>query len=137
MILLYPLAIEFFYGPYASSRKEPDLLVRPDNQRLPSIVTESGWSESLPRLHDDMNLWLVGGNGSVKATLILKWHKIGHSNVVRGHAELYTLDTNGMPILRQEEVIFPAPPPSTGAIPGDTSSKARSVWWNGAPRAKP
>lgn len=108
---LVPLAIDFFYPPYAPSRKEPDFLIRPDNQRLPSVVIESGWSESLPRIYDDMNLWLVGGSGSVKAALILKWHRIGNSNAVRGHAELYTLDANGIPVLGQEETIFPTPPP--------------------------
>ncbi|KAJ9231261.1 hypothetical protein DTO166G5_6883 [Paecilomyces variotii] len=102
--------IEFQYAPYAGSRKEPDLLLRPDNQRLPVLVIESGWSESIPRLMDDMNLWLVGGNGTVKMTIILKWETISNTNQVRGFAEVYTLDSNGIPIMSQRESIFPVPP---------------------------
>lgn len=111
MIFFVPSAIDFFYPPYESCRKEPDLQIRPNNQRFPSLVIESGWSESIPRIHDDINSWLIGGNGFVKAVLILKWHVIGYSNAIGGHAELYTLDTNGIPSLTQEETIFPAPPP--------------------------
>ena len=105
-----PSAIYFFHPPYASCRKEPDVQIRPNNQRFPSIVMESGWSETIPRIHDDINSWLIGGNGFVKAVIILKWHRVGHTNAVGGHAELYTLDTDGIPCLMQEETIFPAPP---------------------------
>lgn len=66
--------------------------------------------ESYPRLLNDMNLWLVGGNGMVNATVILKWKRISHSDRVEGIAELYALDANGMPIMRQRETVFPEPP---------------------------
>ena len=48
-------AIDFFFGPYSGSRKEPDFMVRVDNVRLPTIVMESGWSESWDNLMDDLN----------------------------------------------------------------------------------
>ncbi|KAN0069160.1 hypothetical protein V8E54_012789 [Elaphomyces granulatus] len=32
--------IEFIHGPYADSRKEPNLLIRADNLRLPKVVIE-------------------------------------------------------------------------------------------------
>ncbi|KAJ9222893.1 hypothetical protein DTO169C6_4742 [Paecilomyces variotii] len=54
---------------------------------------ESGWSESLSRFWDDMNLWLI----------------------VRGHVELYTLDRNRMPHLQQNIIVFPAPPAQAAA----------------------
>lgn len=107
--VLVPPAINFFGPPYTFSRKEPDLQIRPANERLPSLVVESGWTESLPRTRDDVRLWLVGGNASVKVTIILMWHRIGNSNAVGGNAELYMLDANGIPALKQEETIFPAP----------------------------
>ncbi|OXV06596.1 hypothetical protein Egran_05635 [Elaphomyces granulatus] len=47
-----------------------------------------------------MNTWLVGGNGDVKAAILLKWARIGHSDRVKGNAELYCVDE-----------VFPAPPP--------------------------
>ena len=103
------LAIKFISGPYSNARKEPDLLVRPDNQLLPSLVIESGWSESLSRLRQDMNLWLVGGQGQVRATIILKWQLVTNTNTVQGDVELYTLDRNGMPYLQQNLIIFPPP----------------------------
>lgn len=63
-------------------------MVRPDNQPLPSLVMESGWSESLSRLREDMNLWLIGGQGQVKATIILNSQRITITNTVRGGVEL-------------------------------------------------
>lgn len=110
------LAIKFIGGPYSNARKEPDLLVHPDNQLLPSLVMESGWSESLSRLRQDVNLWLVGGQGQVRATIIFKWQLVTNTNTVRGDVELYTLDRNGMPRLQQNLVVFPAPPPAQAAV---------------------
>ncbi|KAJ5582588.1 hypothetical protein N7535_001208 [Penicillium sp. DV-2018c] len=101
--------IEFQHAPYAGSRKEPDFLMRPVNQRLPTLVMESGWSESFPRLLGDLNLWLVGGAGAVNAIIILQWQTITGTNRVGGTAELYTPDMNGTPVMRQRELVFPAP----------------------------
>lgn len=100
------LAIDFFRPPYAGSRKEPALFVRPDTIRLPSFAIESGWSESRTELLSDMNLWLVGGAGMVKAVLILQWERVAGTSSVRGDVELYSLDSSGMPIRRQREVLF-------------------------------
>ncbi|KAL4914148.1 hypothetical protein BDW62DRAFT_204870 [Aspergillus aurantiobrunneus] len=113
-LTILPAAV-FVRGPYASSRKEPDLLVRLDNQPLPSLVIESGWSEPLSRFRDDMDLWLVGGQGQVKATIIFNWQRVGDTNTVRGAVELYSLDRNGMPRLQQNLVVFPAPPAAQAA----------------------
>ncbi|KKZ62667.1 hypothetical protein EMCG_00350 [[Emmonsia] crescens] len=52
-------------GPYSGSRKEPDCYILAKNLPLPRLVIETGWSESHNRLLDDMNTWLVGGNGHV------------------------------------------------------------------------
>lgn len=81
--------MKFLLPPYAGARKEPDLLIRPDNQPLPSIVIESGWSESYTRLMDDVSLWLVGGNGAVNAVLLLNWQTVESTNTVRGVVEVY------------------------------------------------
>ncbi|KAJ9292745.1 hypothetical protein DTO271G3_8444 [Paecilomyces variotii] len=107
--------ISFVGGPYSTSRKEPDLLLRPDARPMPSLVMESGWSESLPRLQDDVNLWLIGSQGKVKATIILNWQRVLNTDTVRGRVELYTLDRNGVPRLQQNIIVFPAPPPSRAA----------------------
>ncbi|GAD91588.1 conserved hypothetical protein [Paecilomyces variotii No. 5] len=102
--------IKFQYAPYSGSQKEPDFLLRPNNQRHPVLVIESGWSESIPRLMDDMNLWLLGARGTVMMVIILKWQTISNTNQVRGFAEVYTLNSNGIPIMRQREPIYPVSP---------------------------
>ncbi|GAD93919.1 hypothetical protein AOR_1_330174 [Paecilomyces variotii No. 5] len=107
--------IPFATGPYSNSTKEPDLLIQPNGQPFPSVVIESGWSESLSRLQDDMNLWLVGGQGQVKATIILNWQRVGNTDMVRGSVYLYTLDRNGILHLRQHITVFPAPAPPQAA----------------------
>lgn len=81
-------------------------MIRPDNKYLPRFIIESGWSESLNRLRNDMNLWLVRGNGEVKAVLILNWQRVGTSNRVAGNTEYYyTLDRNRRE--QTEYVVFP------------------------------
>lgn len=86
-------------------------MIRADNLRLPKVVMESGWSESWTRLMDDMNTWLVGGNGDVKVLILLKWNIIGTPDRVRGFVEVYSLASSGMPRLRQTEVLFKTPLP--------------------------
>jgi hypothetical protein len=94
-----------FIHAYADSQKEPDLLIRADNLRLPKVVIESGWSESWPRLRDDMNLWIVGGNGEVKVVILIKWGFRPCQGICRT-VGVYRPDTNGMPVRRQIEVLF-------------------------------
>lgn len=61
-----------------------------------------------------MDLWLVGGNDSVQAVLLLKWKYVTTANKVSGVAELYGLDRESVPTLVQAEVMsFPLP---TGLI---------------------
>lgn len=96
-------------GPYAGSSKQPDLAIVPLNPQLlgigmPSLAIESGWSESLPRLHRDMRQWLIGGGGAVQTVLLFKWYRLSGGRV-RGLAELYDLDSAGNERLLQEEVI--------------------------------
>lgn len=99
------IAFEFVGGPYSGSRKEPDCYILPENLPLPRLVIETGWSESHSRLRDDdMNTWLVGGNGHVQAVILINWSKNTETNRVTGIAEIYELDTDGMPVMRQSEV---------------------------------
>ncbi|GAM40973.1 hypothetical protein TCE0_041r13735 [Talaromyces pinophilus] len=100
---------EWIGGPYAGSRKEPDLGVQVDNLSYPTFVIETGWSESLARLRDDMNLWLVGSS-ETNIVIILKWRRVANTIQVKGDLEVYRRDRNGIPSLQQSEVIFPAPP---------------------------
>ncbi|KAK2796500.1 hypothetical protein FQN50_009545 [Emmonsiellopsis sp. PD_5] len=97
-------------NPYTGAWKEPDLMIRTHNQRMPIFVFESCWPESLARLRDDMSLWLVGGKGIVIGTAILRWELIANTDQVSGVAEVYSMDANGIPTRSQELTIFPTPP---------------------------
>jgi hypothetical protein len=50
-----------------------------------------------------MNLLLVGGNGSIKVVIIVKWKELQGDRVSRT-IELFMSDRNGMPRLEQSEV---------------------------------
>lgn len=99
----------FTGGPYADSSKEPDLAMRVDNQHLPTLVIESGWSESLNRLREEARLWLVGGNAT--AVIVICWRSVASTDEVEGEVELYFLDEDGDSVLRQTEIVFPEPNP--------------------------
>lgn len=42
---------------------------------MPTLAVEVGWSESLPQLHNDMNLLLVG-SGTTRVVIVIKCPKI-------------------------------------------------------------
>lgn len=68
---------------------------------MPSVVIESGWSETYPRLLSDMQLWL-NGSVDVNVVLVLKWSKLSNSRV-SGFIEAWVRDTNG-PLKQQAAV---------------------------------
>ncbi|KAK2776701.1 hypothetical protein FQN53_002523 [Emmonsiellopsis sp. PD_33] len=102
-------------NPYTGAWKEPDLMIRANNQRMPIFVIGSCWPESLARLRDDMSLWLVGGKGTVIGAAILRWELVANTNQVSGVAELYSMDANGIPTVSQQLTVFPTPPAQQAA----------------------
>lgn len=56
-----------------------------------------------------MNTWLVEGNYRVQAVIILNRRRGSGLDRVLKKTKLYTLDTAGIPVLQQTEVIFPTP----------------------------
>ncbi|KAA8650103.1 uncharacterized protein ATNIH1004_002784 [Aspergillus tanneri] len=105
--ILVGITIRTFKPPYDKSCKEPDLFIRPGEQRLPSVVVETGWSETYPRLQSDVDLWLLGGKPYVKVVMLLKWTLVEDSKV-EGSIEVYSRDLTGIPARRQSEIVFPA-----------------------------
>ncbi|GAD95116.1 conserved hypothetical protein [Paecilomyces variotii No. 5] len=103
-----------FGTPYASSYKEPDQCIWPKGLDLPTVVVESGWSESRFVLHTDRDLWLLGGSGIVQVVMILTWSK-NEQGRVEGDIELFDLDASGSVRSLQQEIIFPRPPPMIAA----------------------
>lgn len=82
--------------------------MRVGNRPLPTLVIESGWSESLGRLREEARLWLVGGNAT--AVIVICWRSVANTDQVEGEVKLYVLDRNGNPDLQQTEIVFPESP---------------------------
>ena len=99
------IAIDDFGPPYIDSSKQLDQAIVPQNQIIPTVVVEAGWSESIPKLHQDMNLWLRGGAGFVQVVLLFKWTKITDDRV-KAFVEVFDLDPAGNERLLQAEVII-------------------------------
>ncbi|KAJ9216105.1 hypothetical protein DTO166G4_2349 [Paecilomyces variotii] len=98
-----------FLGQYTSSRKEPDAHIIPLSLDMPTVVVESGWSESRAQLQRDRDLWLIGGR--VNVMIVIKWVK-SSSNEVAGDIAVFDLDSQGAVRCLQQQIIFPEPPPS-------------------------
>ncbi|KAJ5895219.1 hypothetical protein N7495_006910 [Penicillium taxi] len=98
--------MKFTTGPYLGSVKQPDFFIRTDDEVLPSLVIEVGWSESYDDLLSDLNLLMIGGDGMIRTTIIIKLSKSTKRGVttVNGFIELYTLNRRGIPVIKQEEV---------------------------------
>ncbi|KAJ5799613.1 uncharacterized protein N7518_001681 [Penicillium psychrosexuale] len=108
--ILYTMSdasIDFKYGVYRGWRKQPDAAFRIGGLNLPTLVVEVGWSEGYPDLLDDMNKLLVGGNGDIRAVIIIKFTQQGVN--VSGFLEVYRLNSQGIPYLAQDETVFPTP----------------------------
>ncbi|GAA82748.1 hypothetical protein AKAW_00863 [Aspergillus luchuensis IFO 4308] len=99
---------EIFIGAYASSSKEPDLYLSARPDRIPSVVIESGWTESFPCLRIDKDLWLRG-TLEVQYVILLKWSKV-RNDKVKGWIEVWGRGNTGSLLIR-ELVVFPKPDP--------------------------
>lgn len=55
--MLINTALQFPSGPYCTSKKEPDFLFMIRGRLLPIAAVESGWSETMPRLQNDLNMF--------------------------------------------------------------------------------
>ncbi|KAI5781985.1 hypothetical protein DFH27DRAFT_616388 [Peziza echinospora] len=56
----------------ALASKTPDFCVRPRDSRFPTLAVEVGWSESLPKLVADANLFLTGTGGVTKFVVLVR-----------------------------------------------------------------
>ncbi|KAL2012008.1 hypothetical protein VTN00DRAFT_4726 [Thermoascus crustaceus] len=85
---------EGFRPPYALSHKEPDSCILTIDQGMPTIVFESGWTESHPRLRSDTNLWTIGGASTVQLVFTIQWSKLSGGRV-EGVMEVYNRSACG------------------------------------------
>lgn len=98
---LFFKAFSEFGDGYTTSRKEPDLCIRPVGMALPTIVVESGWSESRSQLYKDRDLWLHGGAGSVQLVIIIKWTK-NAAKRVKGDIKVFDLSAGNANLITTE-----------------------------------
>ncbi|WEW54585.1 hypothetical protein PRK78_000005 [Emydomyces testavorans] len=92
-----------FVAQYAGSVKQPDWMAVPVGFNMPTIVAESGWSDSWPGLHRDMTLWLKGSPQTMSLVFLVKWSKVAGGRV-EGSIEVWDLDSTGNEHLLQTEV---------------------------------
>ncbi|OCK95810.1 uncharacterized protein K441DRAFT_74929 [Cenococcum geophilum 1.58] len=104
-----------FGPPYINSSKQPDQAIVPQDKDIPTVIVEAGWSESVPKLHQDTSLWLKGGAGFVQVVLLIKWTKIIGKRV-KAFVEVYNLDLAGNKRLLQTETILPTPITTTAQV---------------------
>ena len=71
------VAFEIPDPPYTGSAKQPDTAFLPVNAQFPSVVVEVAYGESLPRLRNEMALWIQGTGGATRVVILLKYHVRG------------------------------------------------------------
>ncbi|RPA90968.1 hypothetical protein L873DRAFT_1820274 [Choiromyces venosus 120613-1] len=105
-----------FIGKYTGSVKEADLtfvpLVGPDwakKAKFPSVVLESGWSESAVQLVRDARLWQGGSGREVRVVLQVKFYRPDQQKQIRLVLSITRARPGGHPTPVEDYVILPAP----------------------------
>ncbi|KAG0128413.1 hypothetical protein HOY82DRAFT_621732 [Tuber indicum] len=110
--------VQNFEGDYVGRAKEPDLAFIPRTgpgwahcAAFPSVVLETGYSESASSLSEDAILWREGSSYAVKVVILVKFQRHHDQDPVSvaltiGHA---FPSTNGETTLFQDYHIFPIP----------------------------
>lgn len=94
-------------SPFPKFQKEPDIYIRPydsDSEFLPPIAFQVGWSETAPRLKDDVRILLEGGGGHIRVVIVIDWYLRKDGLTVTGKVDLWRRGLDGQPIHEQSEV---------------------------------
>ena len=98
-------------GKYSGSFKEADFtflpLAGPDGNQppeFPTVVLESGWSESSTRLRQDTRLWQMGSRMAVRVVLQAKFHLVDQTNRVRLDFWISRVHPDGRPSIHEHYV---------------------------------
>lgn len=81
-----------------------DYAITPNISLYPSIIFESGWTESLAVLRSYKDLWVHGCGGNVKLAILVKFNKLAEGRV-SGIVEVWAGDATANDRLIQTEVI--------------------------------
>ncbi|GLI74321.1 hypothetical protein PoHVEF18_002558 [Penicillium ochrochloron] len=99
-------------APFPNSQKEPDIYIRPynsDSKFLPPIAFEVGWSVPAQKLEDDVRILLEGGNGHIRAVIVVDWCLQNDGVTVTGKVDLWGRGSDGQPVHEKSEDIYPVP----------------------------
>ena len=99
-LLITTIDIKVFQGPYARSTMEPDAGFR--LKLYPDDRLRGGLLAVVPRLLEDMELWLVGSNPTVSMVILAKFLRRGAARVAC-KVEVYQRDPITQPHLRCSE----------------------------------
>ncbi|KAG0138226.1 hypothetical protein HOY82DRAFT_596307 [Tuber indicum] len=101
-----------FVGIFEGSSKTPDLAYIPCfkgiGSQFPSIVLESGWTESEAQLLRDGEIWQQGTAGAVKVVLLFKMCAPNINNEIKATLHICRYSANQVPVM-SSYAIFPPP----------------------------
>lgn len=95
-------AYKNFIGDYVGFGKEPGMAVRPRSYDMPTLVVESGWSESRTQLREDCRMW-IAGSPATQIAILVNWN-VCTAGRLAGIVEVWALDTNGQPMVSSTHV---------------------------------
>ncbi|KAG0138806.1 hypothetical protein HOY82DRAFT_666324 [Tuber indicum] len=106
------LTCDGFKGDYAGSKKQTDLALNPCvnyvRSDYPSVVLESGLSESGAQLMSDSRLWLKGTGGATRVVFLCKTFAPDQYNKIKATLSICRILPNGE-ISKDELQVFPPP----------------------------
>lgn len=88
--------IKTFVGTYAGSSKEPDYTFWPKGLSYPSIVLETGYSESWEMLLEDQGIWSEGTGYKVSIVILVKIATPNAAGATTAKCSVTMFDQNGI-----------------------------------------
>jgi hypothetical protein len=72
------------------------MTIWPKGSPYPTIVLESGWSESWERLCNDRQLWSEGSGYAIQLIILVKMYRPNSQGLVHGKLEITSYNTQGL-----------------------------------------
>ncbi|KAG0131910.1 hypothetical protein HOY82DRAFT_607065 [Tuber indicum] len=107
-MLTYP-TFGNFLGDFQNHQKGPDCALIPLRQDIqyPTIVLETGYSESSVGLENDAWLWHLGTGGAVRVVLLLKIYRRTQEGIVRATLSVWQIRADGVRLLDHYPITAP------------------------------
>lgn len=98
--------IKTFVGRYTGSLKAPDYCFWPRGLSYPSIVLETGYSESWNMLLEDQEIWSEGTGYEVSIVILVKIARPNTAGAVTAKCSVTMFDQNGPARVFTEVIMF-------------------------------